>query len=640
MTMRFGPFTADRLAYRVSRGDVVLDLTPKLLDVLFHFLDRPGQLVTKDALLDAVWPGANVTENAVAQALSDLREALGDDPAEPTFIKTIARRGYRFIAEVRSDTPADPAASPVPPSRVEPDLAQPALAVMDFTNVTNDPEVAWLGAGIAETVTSDLGALNQFRVIDRLRIVDAVRHTSGSLRDVGTALGARIIVSGSFQRSGPQLRITARAIDLVKGDAVADAKVDGRLEDVFALQDGIVQAFARELGVPAASRRGRQGPRETKDLDAYRAYIEGWLKIESLDLDQNPAAIQDFTRAIAIDPRYARAYTGLATAEFIAYEMHRATRAPNFQALRGGIEHSRHALQLDPELADAHAALSFLLTSALQFDEARRAAKQAVALEPDDWRHHFRLGHAQWGGARLRALEHALGLYPHFAYARLEMAMVFVARGQLGEATARVEQGAAEQDRQSQTANRYPAVAFHYLLGALRATAGDYDGALAEFDREVEQAHQHGLYRAEYAAASLIWRGHAALALGRADEAIAAFTAAHTFIEGHPRAWLGLALAHARRGAAAEAAAAREQARAFVAGLRQPDRHAEWLMGSACLAAAAGEADAAVAALNQLLDAVAPSAVGWQIPIEPTFLPLRGHPGFTNLLARLADLAK
>jgi DNA-binding winged helix-turn-helix (wHTH) protein len=99
-SLRFGPFVADRAGYRVLRDDRVVDVTPKLLDLLFHLLDHAGDLVTKEALLDALWPGANVTENALAQAVSELRQALGDDAASPRFIKTVARRGYRFIAAV------------------------------------------------------------------------------------------------------------------------------------------------------------------------------------------------------------------------------------------------------------------------------------------------------------------------------------------------------------------------------------------------------------------------------------------------------------------------------------------------------------------------------------------------------------
>src|SRR4029453_15885110 len=212
MTFRLGPFEADRQAYRATRNGVPIELTPKLLDLLFYFLDRPGVLITKEEICDGVWPGAKVTENAMAQAVSDLREALGDDAASPTFIRTVARRGYRFIADVeaaasptsRGDAKAQPDRAPVPGRAV--------VAVMDFVNVTNDPEVAWLGAGIAETVTSDLGALDRFTVVDRWRVIDAVRHASGSLAAAGQMLGAAQLVTGSFQRSGGNVRITARLV--------------------------------------------------------------------------------------------------------------------------------------------------------------------------------------------------------------------------------------------------------------------------------------------------------------------------------------------------------------------------------------------------------------------------------------------
>src|SRR5438132_9864662 len=97
---RFGRFLVDRARYRATRDDTPLELTPKLLDLLLYLLDHAGTLVTKEQLLDALWPDANVTDNALAQAVSELRDALGDAADAPQFIKTVARRGYRFIAPV------------------------------------------------------------------------------------------------------------------------------------------------------------------------------------------------------------------------------------------------------------------------------------------------------------------------------------------------------------------------------------------------------------------------------------------------------------------------------------------------------------------------------------------------------------
>ena len=680
MRYRFGDYEADRTAYRVVRGGQPVNLTPKLLDLLFCLLDTPGELVTKEALLDKVWPGANVTDNAMAQAVSDLREALGDSAASPTYIKTISRRGYRFIAPVERSTAAgsigpdgveangsvtpsarsgssDPQSTlfagrangpTAPPDRVRANgpatagadsdaaAAGRTLAVPDFANLSGDADVQWLGAGIAESLSSDLASLGAFRVVDRWHVLEAVRHCGGSVTDAGAAVGARLVVAGSFQRRGSQIRITARLLDLASGTALADVKVDGLLENIFSLQDAIGRAFARDLG-QAAPDSGRGGVRETSNLEAYRAYMEGWLKVESMDVTLNASAMRDFERAIAIDPNYAIAYSGLANAEFIAYDNSRATPAPNFAALRSGIDHARYAVHLGRDLAEAHATLSFVLTCAHQFDEARRAAHQAVSLEPESWRHQYRLGHALWGEMRLRAFERALALYPQFAYARLEMAMVHIARGRFDAALGIVRQGAADQDRQVH--DRFPGVGFHWLLGALRASRGDAAGAIPSFDRELELADPRRLYRSEYAAASLVSRGHAHLTLGQAEDAAEAFAAALTFIDRHPRALIGLATARQRLG---KPDADRQFALAdeTIAQLRRPEREAEWLYATACAAAVRGQTRAAVTALERLLDEVPTSYVGWTVPIEPALASLHGDRSFSAVLDRLAERAR
>jgi DNA-binding winged helix-turn-helix (wHTH) protein len=648
MTYRFGPFRADRVSYRVFEGERALDLTPKLLDLLFYLLERPATLVTKEALLEGVWPGANVTDNALAQAISDLRDALNDSPSAPTYIRTVARRGYRFVAPVEAIAPAAPATGDKGPRvsfhnerEMTPEVkGKHGLAVLDFTNVTGDPDVAWLGAGIAETVTSDLAALDHFRVADRWRVVQAGRHTSGSMQEIAAALGAGLIVTGSYQRIGPNLRITARLVDLSNGEAVADAKVDGLLEDVFRLQDGITVAFARELGLPVTPRAGRLGVRETASLDAYRAYTEGWLKIESLDTTLIGESIRDFERAIAIDPRYAIAYTGIASAEFVAYEMTRADQVVNLAALRSGIEHARHAIHLDDRLAEAHSTLAFLLSSASRFDEAKRAGQRAVTIEPDNWRHQYRLGHVSWGEDRLKACARASALYPQFAYANLEMAMVFVARGDLETADDIVRQGVAGQDRQSHASDRFPAIGFHWMLGTLRAARGDAMGATAEFDLELGQAQARRLYGPEYAAAALVSRGHAEVALGALDRARETFGAAFTHIDGYGYASIGLSLVESLRDDTAASAAARQMTRAAIANLERTERTHVALMVGACDAAVHHEPDRAVDALERLLAPGPPSVIGWTAPVDPCFRPLAGHSGFARVLAKLADRAR
>src|SRR6185436_610238 len=203
-----------------------------------------------------------------------LRQALGDDPSKPTYIQTVARRGYRFISPVEPLVPAQP----TPSHRHEPstEAAPPAIAVLDFSNVSTDKEFAWLASGIAETVTNDLRAAGTHRIIDRVRVVEAVRRVGTDLASLRQDLHLDLAVVGSFQRSAGRLRITARVVNAASGEALAEAKADGKLEQVFELQDRIVEQFAETLGKDQAeASAARRAYRETSSLEAYQAFTEG-----------------------------------------------------------------------------------------------------------------------------------------------------------------------------------------------------------------------------------------------------------------------------------------------------------------------------------------------------------------------------
>jgi DNA-binding winged helix-turn-helix (wHTH) protein/Flp pilus assembly protein TadD len=636
---RFGPFTADRVGYQVLRDGRPLELTPKLLDLLFHLLDHSASLVTKEALLDALWPDANVTENALAQAMSELREALGDEAGAPTFIKTVARRGYRFIAPVTKLDGGESSRARSADGAAEPNAEERTIAVMDFANVTSDADSAWLGAGIAETVTGDLRALGHFRVIDRRRVTEAARRTSGSLEDVSATLGAQLAVVGSFQRLGDRIRITARVVDVVSGEALADAKVDGPLDGLFALQDQVVAQFSKELGVPDARPGRSSAGRETPSLDVYRAVSEGLVRLESLDVRLITQAIADFERAAAADPRYALAYSGLASAEYAFYETTRSDNAPAHDTLQQAERHARQAVELDEGLAEAHATLALVLVSAGKTEEARHAARRAVALEPSNWRHQFRLGHASWGEPRVRALTSTLGLYPDFAFAHFQIAMVHVARGRLVDAETVLRQGAAVQDRQLGRGGRYPALGLHWLLGLVRLAQDDLDEAIRELDREGTLAEPHRLYGREYAMYAFSGRGAALLRVGRGGEAINAFERALELYPDHASTLLGLAQARRNSGSRAAADAALARADAALATLERT-RPVEAGLVRAQALAARGDVDGALSALNRVLRDAPPGFAAWTLPVEPFLKQLHGTQGFRVVLGHLAERAR
>jgi len=631
---RFGPFLVDRARYQVRRGDAVVDLTPKLLDLLLHLIDHAGQLVTKEALLDALWPDANVTDNALTQAVSELRQALGDEAATPHYIKTIARRGYRFIAPVDHVAGVQADARPAPP----PDAAG-SIAVMDFTNVTGDVDAAWLSAGIAETVTGDLRAMGRFRVVDRRRVVEAVRRTDGSLHAVAADLGTALVVVGSYQRQADRIRITARVVNVDTGEALADAKVDGPVADIFALQDRVVEQFARELGHGAALRRASTASRETPSLEAYRAYTEAWLQLETLDLRQIPLAIANFEKAIAVDPRYALAFTGLASAQLAAYETTRSDTVPTSSVLAGAIEHARRAVALDANLAEAHATLAFVLVSVWETAEAVAAAREAVALEPTNWRHFFRLGHASWGEERLRAAAGTLALYPDFAFAYFQIAMVHVARTHLREAETVLRQGAAVQDRQVARGDRYPALGLHWLLGLVRLAQGDVDEALRELDREQQLADPNRLYGREYAMSAHHGRGACLLRSGRSLEAAQAFELALQLYPEHVPSLVGLADALRAMGSHERAESVQQRMPAIVETLSRT-RPIEAAIVESQVRASEGQTSEAGAILCRLMEDAPAGFAGWSMPIEPLLQQLAGTKEFRLAAQRLAERAR
>ena len=383
----------------------------------------------------------------------------------------------------------------------------------------------------------------------------------------------------------------------------------------------------------------RAGVRETSSLDAYRAFTEGRLRLETMDVAHVPAAVAHFERAVALDPRYALPFVGLAHARFWLYEATRARNQPDATTLTAAIADAHRATDLDPDLAEAHAALALMLMSAGRTAEAVAAGRRSVALEPGNWRNHCRLGVAAWGDERVAAFERVLDLYPDFAYAYYGMAMVHVARGGLSRAEQLLRVGVALQDRERGTAERFPGNGLHWLLGLTRLAVGDTAEAREEFDRELASGG-HGVYAPEFVMNAYDGHGFAHLADGDADGARAMFGRALETFPDHARSLLGVAAACHRAGLTQERDAAIDHAARGVVELRASGRTAEAVMATAFSHIVCERPDGAATALEQWLVAAPPGFAGWTIPIEPFFAGLCAEPSFQSALSRLAERAR
>jgi tetratricopeptide (TPR) repeat protein len=382
------------------------------------------------------------------------------------------------------------------------------------------------------------------------------------------------------------------------------------------------------------------GARETSNLDAFRCASEARVKLDTLDPGEMPAAIQGFERAVRLDPRYAIAYAGLANAHFLLYEATRVRNQADAERLTAAIGHARRAVDLDDTMAEGHATLSFLLVAAGRLAEAVTSARRAVALDPHDWRHLFRLGHAAWGSERVDALRRALAIYGDIAYAYYEIAMVHIARRDLPQAAEVLRQGLPLQDQQAGRSSRYPAIGLHWLLGMTCLAQGDAEAAIAEFEREVDTGAPTSLFRTEFLMNTHDGRGFALLALRRHDEAVAAFGHALRLVPGHARSHAGLALCHLAAGRKSDADVDLAQADQSIAQLAGGGRLLEAASGAAMVATVRGRHTEALSILNRILTEAPPGFPGWNLSIEPIYRALHAQPEFGALLAKLADRAR
>ncbi len=296
-------------------------------------------------------------------------------------------------------------------------------------------------------------------------------------------------------------------------------------------------------------------------------------------------------------------------------------------------------MRLDHTLAEAHATLAFVLVSAWETKEAVQAGRRAVALEPTNWRHFFRLGHAAWGDERLRAAENTLALYPDFAFAHFQTAMVHVARGHLREAETVLRQGAAVQDRQIGRGDRYPALGLHWLLGLVRLAQDDVEEALPELDRERQLAEPHRLYGREYEMNTLHSRGACLVRLGRSDEAADCFRRALALFPDHAQSNLGLSVALRAMGSHDVAEEAWRKALGILETLART-RPMEAAIVHSQVLAVEGKLNDAGAVLCNALDDAPPGFAAWTLPIEPFLLQLAGIESFRAALARLSQRAR
>jgi adenylate cyclase len=374
---QFGPFQLDAPERRLLRDGVQVRLRLKAFETLRMLVENAGRLVTKEALLRQVWPDAMVEENNINANVSILRKALGEDANGQSYIETVPRVGYRFVAQVAQMSP--PQSAPTMSGDATPELEpEKSVAVLYFENLSGDKEDEYFRDGMTEDVITELAKIKDLRLFPRSAVL-VFRDKPLPVTEVGQQLRAAFVLEGSVRRAGSRLRITARLAETRTGHSVWAERYDRQLEDVFAIQDEIAQNIARALRVMLSDQERREIEKvPTRDVQAYDYYLRGRQVVYQFRRKGLEFARQMFARAIVIDPSYAAAFAGVADCSSFLYMYFEASE----NNLREATNASRRAVELDPELAEAHTSRGLAESLSKHYQNADKEFEAAMRLNP------------------------------------------------------------------------------------------------------------------------------------------------------------------------------------------------------------------------------------------------------------------
>jgi TolB-like protein/DNA-binding winged helix-turn-helix (wHTH) protein/Tfp pilus assembly protein PilF len=428
---RFGVFELDLRAGELRKHGLRIRLQEQPLQVLATLVQHPGEVVTREELQKMLWPADTFVDfdHGLNKAVNKIREALSDSADSPRFVETVARRGYRFLAEVKA---AD-ALSGVPPQTAAPALPaieagdrphEPAthqrpassfswkipaialllvgaalatwkfypwkhsapvirsLAVLPLESLSNDASQDYFADGMTDELISDLGQISALRVISRTSVM-AYKHARKPLPQIARELNVDAVVEGTVLRSGDQVRITAQLIEASSDKHLWSQSYEGELRDTLALQNKVALAIADQIRI-------NLNPQEQAALksvrvvnpQAYQSYLKGRFFWNKRTADGLKVALAFFNQAIDEDPKYAPAYSGLADTYALLADWEYAVMTPK-EALPKAKAAAIKALELDNSLGEAHTSLAFCMdVFDWDLDSAGKEFRRAIELNP------------------------------------------------------------------------------------------------------------------------------------------------------------------------------------------------------------------------------------------------------------------
>jgi TolB-like protein/DNA-binding winged helix-turn-helix (wHTH) protein/Flp pilus assembly protein TadD len=432
--LRFGVFEVDLRAGELRKHGLKIKIQEQPFQVLAMLVDHAGEVVTREELQEKLWPADTFVDfdHGLNKAINKIREALSDPTESPRFVETVARRGYRFIVEVKV-ADAAPVRSPElatqphpaakagdlrnlagrlsilrplwPPRRwaitvfvllvlmgtlatwklhpwIRPSPVIRSLAVLPFESLSSDASQDYFADGMTDELISDLGQVSALRVVSRTSVM-AYKRARKPLPQIARELNVDAVVEGTVLRSGDQVRITAQLIEASADKHLWSQSYEGELRDTLALQNKVAKAIADQIGI-SLNPQEQAALKNVKVVnpDAYVSYLKGRYFWNKRTADSLKVALAYFNQAIEEDPKFAQAYSGLADTYALLGDWQYAVMTPK-EALPKAKAAAIKALELDRALGEAHNSLAFCLDGFdWDLDSAGKEFRRAIELNP------------------------------------------------------------------------------------------------------------------------------------------------------------------------------------------------------------------------------------------------------------------
>jgi TolB-like protein/DNA-binding winged helix-turn-helix (wHTH) protein len=522
--LKFGVFEADLGARELTKLGKLLPLQEQPFQLLAMLLEKPGVLVTREELRVRLWPQTVVEfDHGLNKAISKIRDTLGDSAENPRFIQTVARRGYRFLADVTEVSTGKVETAPAENVSVDsPNLDDPvpatrrarritawamgaaallllpvamvmwirapsnsplplirSLAVLPLENLSGDASQDYFADGMTDELITHLAQIRDLRVISRSSMM-TYKQSRKPLAEIARELDVQAVVEGGVLRSGERVRITAQLIRVPADEHIWAHSYEGDFRDALVLQSQVAQAVTNQIRVTVSTQPHVQNPRAV-NAEAYDSYLKGRYYWNKRTDDGLKEAINYFKHSIGIDPSYAEAYSGLADTYALAGDWEYGILPPA-EAFPLAKAAANEALALNDRLGEAHASLAFVLDLYYwDWDAAEKQYNVAINLNPG-----YAVAH-HWYAWHLLVLGHtAEGMFEMRKAESLDPLSLII-RSDLADALS-VSHLFEESVRQSKKALALdPNFAVgHFQLAEALVQEHQYEAAIAEFQQAIE----------------------------------------------------------------------------------------------------------------------------------------------------------